>query len=433
MGGSAALIHEVVARTHREEWARIVAGLARRCGDLDLAEEMTAEAFASAVAHWPIDGAPPNPGGWITTTAYRKLIDRLRREGHREPKHLEALMLYDPTPSAPVGAVEDDRLRLLFICCHPSLTMEARVALTLRMVGGLKVSEIAHAFLVQESTMGQRITRAKAKLKASKIPYRMPAAGDLLDRLDGVLAVLYLIFNEGYFASGPNVAPLRRDLTGEAIRLTRLVRELLPKEQDASGLLALMLLSEARADARLSADGGELIRLDEQDRGSWDRALISEGLSLLRGDRSPTVRSTPRRRFALLAEINAVHVEAPQPRDTDWGRIVSLYEQLELIDPSPLVTLNKAIAISELDSPLVALSIVERLRGALDGFHGFHVTRAELLRASGQSEHAHAAYGVAIDLAHNTAERAHLIRRRNQLAVPAEYEIPDIPKNGDIK
>lgn len=433
MGGSVAFVHEVVARTHREEWARIVAGLARRCGDLDLAEEMTAEAFASAVAHWPIDGAPPNPGGWITTTAYRKLIDRLRREGHRESKHLEALMLYDPTPSAPVGAVEDDRLRLLFICCHPSLTMEARVALTLRMVGGLKVSEIAHAFLVQESTMGQRITRAKAKLKASKIPYRIPAAADLLDRLDGVLAVLYLIFNEGYFASGPNVAPLRRDLTGEAIRLTRLVRELLPNEHEATGLLALMLLSEARADARLSADGGELIRLDEQDRGSWDRALISEGLSLLGGDRWPTVRSTPRRRFTLLAEINAVHVEAPQPRDTDWGRIVSLYEQLELIDPSPLVTLNKAIAISELDSPLVALSIVERLRGALDGFHGFHVTRAELLRASGQSEHARAAYGVAIDLAHNTAERAHLIRRRNQLAVPAGHELPDVTTNGDIK
>lgn len=421
----------MLARTHREEWARIVAGLARRCGYLDLAEEMTAEAFASAVTHWPVDGAPPNPGGWITTTAYRKMIDRLRREAQRESKYLEARMLHDPTPSERVGAVEDDRLRLLFICCHPTLTMEARVALTLRMVGGLKVSEIARAFLVQESTMGQRITRAKAKLKASRIPYSMPAEADLMDRIDGVLAVLYLIFSEGYFASGPDVAPIRRDLTAEAIRFARLTQELLPNDQEAAGLLALMLLSEARAQARLSADGEELVRLDEQDRGSWDRALISEGLTLLRRH-SRAKRSTPRRRFMLMAEINAVHVEAPRPRDTDWERIVSLYEQLELIDPSPLVTLNRAIAVSEHDSPLVALSIVERLRGALDDFHGFHVTRAELLRASGQSEPARTAYGVAIDLAHNTAERAHLIRRRNQLPVPAEPEIPDIPTNGDI-
>jgi RNA polymerase sigma-70 factor (ECF subfamily) len=400
---------------------------------LDLAEEMTAEAFASAVARWPIDGTPPNPGGWVTTTAYRKMIDRVRREAHRESKHREALALHDPTPFEPVGAVEDDRLRLLFICCHPALAMEARVALTLRMVGGLKVSEIARAFLVQESTMGQRISRAKAKLKASKIPFSLPTAGDLSGRIDGVLAVLYLIFNEGYFASGPDTAPLRRDLTGEAIRLARLARELLPDEQEAAGLLALMLLSEARADARLSADGDQLVRLDEQDRGSWDRALISEGLSLLGSDRWPTLTSAPRRRFTLLAENNAVHVTAARARDTDWERIVSLYEQLELIDPSPLVTLNKAIAIGEFDSPLVALSIVERLRDALDGFHGFHVTRAELLRASGQPEHARAAYGAAIDLARNTAERAHLIRRRDQLAVTAEQETRDITTNGDIK
>lgn len=423
----------MVARTHREEWARIIAGLARRCGDLDLAEEMTAEAFASAVAHWPTDGIPPNPAGWITTTAYRKMIDRLRREANREAKHREALVIQDPTPPEPVGAVEDDRLRLFFICCHPALTMEARVALTLRMVGGLTVPEIAHAFLVQESTMGQRISRAKAKLRASEIPYRMPTATDLSGRIDGVLSVLYLIFNEGYFASGPDAAPLRRDLTGEAIRLARLVRELLPDDREAAGLLALMLLSEARADARLSADGERLVRLEEQDRGSWDRTLISEGLAALEDAERPTIGSASRGRFTLLAEINAVHVTAPHPHDTDWARIVRLYEQLEQIDPNPLVTLSKAIALSEFDSPLVAMPIVERLSGALDGFHGFHVTRAELLRATGRTEEARTAYGVAIERARNAAERAHLTRRRSQLASPAEPEAPTTTTEGDIR
>ena len=413
---------EAVARTHREEWARVVAGLARRFGDLDLAEEMAAEAFATAVERWPADGIPPNPGAWITTTAHRRAIDRLRRESRRDAKQQEAFMMHDDSPPDPVGAVDDDRLRLVFTCCHPALSMEARVALTLRIVGGLTVPEIAHAFLVQETTMGQRISRAKAKIKAAHIPFRVPEHTDLPARVGGVLAVLYLIFNEGYLASGEGSDPIRRDLTGEAIRLTRLVRELLPDDSDergeATGLLALMLLTEARAAARVSRDG-ELVRLDEQDRGAWDRALIAEGLALVR-ERVDAVRAGRARagRYELLAAINAVHVRAPHARDTDWSQIVALYGQLERIDPSPIVTLNKAIAISEFDSPQVALALVDTLAGSLDEYHAFHATRAELLRLVGRSADAHAAYDRAIELAGNTAESSHLIRRRGQLATP---------------
>ncbi|REJ04705.1 RNA polymerase sigma factor [Microbacterium bovistercoris] len=404
----------VITRTHREEWARIVAGLTRRLGDLDLAEEMAADAFATAVEHWPAHGVPPNPPGWLTTTANRKAIDRLRREARREDKHREALMLHDPEPAEPTGAVEDDRLRLLFICCHPALPLEARVALTLRMLGGLTVAEIAHAFLVQDTTMGQRISRAKAKIKTAGIPFSNPEPDDLPARVDGVLTVLYLVFNEGYLASAPDAPPIRRDLTAEAIRLTRLTRELLPDDAEVTGLLALMLLTEARARTRLSTDG-ELVRLDEQDRGAWDRALIAEGLQLL--ETSDTTDAPPGR-YRLLASINAEHVSAPHARDTDWARIVTLYTRLEEIDPSPIVTLNKAIAVSEHDSPDVALAIVDRLADSLDGFHAFHATRAELLRATGRSADARIAYDRAIDLAGNTAETAHLSRRRNQLAAP---------------
>lgn len=403
----------VLARTHREEWARIVAGLARRFDDLDLAEEMTAEAFAIAVEQWPRHGIPPNPAGWVTTTANRRAIDRLRREARRDEKHREAVAMQDPEPAAPTGAVEDDRLRLLFICCHPVLSLDARVALTLRVVGGLTVAEIAHAFLVQDTTMGQRISRAKAKIKAAGIPFAIPAAEDLPERLDAVLAVLYLVFNEGYLASGPDTPVIRRELTAEAIRLARLAQELRPDDAEVTGLLAVMLLTDARAPARVSADG-ELVRLDEQDRGSWDRALIAEGLRLL-ASREP---DEPSGRYRLLAEINAAHVTAPHPRDTDWARIASLYSRLEEIDPNPLVTLNKAIAVSEHDSPELALVIVERLAEQLDGHHAFHITRAELLRATGRSAEARAAYDRAIELAGATAETRHLIRRRNQLAPP---------------
>jgi RNA polymerase sigma-70 factor (ECF subfamily) len=399
----------------------------------DLAEETAAEAFATAVERWPVDGVPPNSGAWITTTAHRKAIDRLRREARRDEKQQEALMLHDDSPPDPLGAVEDDRLRLVFTCCHPALSMDARVALTLRIVGGLTVREIAHAFLVQETTMGQRISRAKAKIKTAGIPYRVPRAEDLPARVAGVLAVLYLIFNEGYLASGAETDPIRRDLTGEAIRLTRLVRELLPEgsgeRREATGLLALMLLTESRAAARVSSDG-ELVRLDEQGRGAWDRALIDEGTALVR-----ELLGTPGReegspgRYALLAAINAVHVSAPHARDTEWEQIVALYAQLERVDPNPIVTLNKAIAVSEFDSPDVALAMVERLGDRLAGYHAFHATRAELLRRLGRSADARAAYDRAIELAGNTAEVAHLIRRRGQLAAPVP-NLPNLP-NGE--
>lgn len=407
-------VEAAIVRTHREEWARIVAGLMRRYGDLDLAEETAAEAFARAVERWPADGVPPNPGGWITTTAHRTAIDRLRREARRTELHQEAIMLHDDSTAESVGAIDDDRLRLVFTCCHPALSMEARVALTLRIVGGLTVAEIARAFLVQETTMGQRISRAKAKIRTARIPYRLPEREDLPSRLDGVLTVLYLIFNEGYLASGAGVDPIRRDLTGEAIRLTRLVRDLLPEASaeraDATGLLALMLLTEARADARVSADG-VLVRLDEQDRRSWDRALVDEGLALV-GE----LGDAPPRRYQLLAAINAVHVSAPHARDTDWARIVALYGRLEQLDPSPIVTLNRAIALSEYDSPDVALAVVDGLGDDLDAHHALHATRAELLRRVGRSADAVAAYDRAMELAGNAAEVAHLRRRRAQLS-----------------
>jgi RNA polymerase sigma-70 factor (ECF subfamily) len=386
----------------------VVATLARRLGDLDIAEEMTAEAFAVAVERWPIDGVPPNPGAWLTTTAHRKAIDRLRREVRREEKHREAMMLYD-TPE-PLGAIDDDRLRLVFTCCHPALAMEARIALTLRMVGGLTVPEIAHAFLVEEAAMSQRITRAKAKIKAAKIPYGVPFREDIPARVAGVLTVLYLIFNEGYLASSPGQEPVRSDLTAEAIRLTRLVHALMPADGEVAGLLALMLLTEARRVARLSASG-ELVALDDQDRGAWNRELIAEGHALVR---ARLMSGSAPGRYQVLAAINAVHTDARDVRDTDWSQIVALYDQLTRLDPSPIVRLNRAIAIAELDGPEVALAEVDRL--PLEDYHAFHATRAELLRRLGRSAESRAAYDRAIELAGNSAETAQLERRRDQLA-----------------
>ena len=308
-------VRAAITRAHREEWARVVATLARRFGDLDIAEEMTAEAFATAVKRWPVDGVPPNPGAWLTTTANRKAIDRLRREARRADKHKEALMLSDT--AEPLGAIDDDRLRLVFTCCHPALAMEARVALTLRMVGGLTVPEIAHAFLIQEAAMGRRITRAKAKIKVARIPYRVPSREDLPARVTGVLAVLYLIFNEGYLASDPEKEAIRSDLTAEAIRLTRLVRDLMPADGEVAGLLALMLLTEARRAARVSANG-ELVTLAEQDRDAWDRELIAEGHALVR---ARLASGQAPGRYQILAAINAVHTDARDVRDTDWSQV----------------------------------------------------------------------------------------------------------------
>jgi RNA polymerase sigma-70 factor (ECF subfamily) len=403
-------VGEVIARAHREEWARVVATLARRFRDLDIAEEMTAEAFAAAVERWPADGVPPSPGAWLTTTAHSRAIDRIRREARRADKHKEALMLSDAPE--PLGAIDDDRLRLVFTCCHPALAMEARVALTLRMVGGLTVPEIARAFLVQETAMGQRITRAKAKIKAARIPYRVPSREDLPARVSGVLTVLYLIFNEGYLASGPGKEAVRGSLTAEAIRLTRLVRDLMPADGEVAGLLALMLLSQARRAARVSASG-ELVALGEQDRGAWDRELIAEGHALVR---ARLASGQAPGRYQVLAAVNAVHTSARDVRDTDWSQVIALYDQLARLDPSPIVALNRAIAVAELDGPQTALAQVDGL--PLEGYRAFHATRADLLRRLGRSEESRAAYDRAIGLAGNTAETAYLIRRRGQLAGP---------------
>lgn len=407
-------VDEALTRAHLEEWARVVAGLARRFGDLDLAEDAAAEAFTTAVERWPRDGVPPNPGAWLTTTATRKAIDRLRRESRRDDKHKAALMLSDDSPPEQTGPVDDDRLRLIFTCCHPALAMEARVALTLRLLGGLTVAEIAHAFLVPETTMARRITRAKAKIAAAHVPYRVPSATDLRGRLAGVLAVVYLIFNEGYLATGGD-DPMRADLTDEAIRLGRLLRTLLPDEGEVTGLLALMLLIDARRTARVSRTG-ELVTLEEQDRGAWSRALIVEGHALVR-ERIAAVAGggEPPGRYQLLAAINAVHTAAPSARDTDWSQIVALYDRLLAADPSAIVRLNRAIAVAEIDGPDVALAELDRLRAPLDGYHAYHAARADLLRRLGRSEEARSAYDRAVQLAGNPAERAYLARRRDQL------------------
>jgi RNA polymerase sigma-70 factor (ECF subfamily) len=408
---SAADAGEAVTRAHREEWARVVAALARRFGDLDIAEEAAAEAFATAVQRWPADGVPPNPGAWLTTTANRKAIDRIRRESKLGGKQREAQLLHDDDPPEPLGAIEDERLRLIFTCCHPALAMDTRVALTLRMVGGLTTPEIARAFLVQETAVGQRITRAKAKIKAARIPYRVPSAEDLPGRVSGVLAVLFLVFNEGYLATGPGADPVRHDLTTEAIRLTRLIRALMPQDGEAAGLLALMLLTEARRTARVSPSG-ELVPLGEQDRGAWDAALIAEGHRLVRERLAARVAPG---RDQVLAAISAVHTSARDVRDTDWSQVVDLYNQLVRLDPSPVIALNRAIAVAELDGPEVALAAVDRLGGKLAGYHAYHATRADLLRRLGRGQQARAAYDKAIELAGNTAETAALTRRRDQL------------------
>jgi RNA polymerase sigma-70 factor, ECF subfamily len=403
---------------HRTEWARLVASLARRFGDLEIAEEAASEAFLAAVEHWGTV-PPPNPGGWLMTTATRRAIDRLRRESRREDKYAAALVIGtahtadDPAPEEqgeidPTGALADDRLRLIFICCHPALAPEAQVALTLRLVGGLTVEQIARGLLKSEAAVGQRITRAKAKVASARIPYRIPDDEALPERLASVLAVLYLVFNEGYLPIGDE--PLRPDLTAEAIRLTRLLCELLPRASEATGLLALMLLTEARRPSRVSTDG-VLVTLADQDRGSWDRELIGEGHTLVR---DLIAAGEPPGRYQLEAAINAVHTYAPDIRDTDWGQLSTLYDQLFALNPSPVVALNRAIVRAELDGAAVALAEVNRLD--LAGYHPWHVTRAELLRRLGRSAEARSAYDSAIELTTNGAEALHLERRRASLA-----------------
>ena len=408
---SLADVRDAITQAHREEWARVVASLTRRFGDLDIAEEAAAEAFAAAVERWPVDGVPPKPGAWLTTTANHKAIDRIRRESKRDGKQREAQLVFADEPAGPVGAVEDERLRLIFTCCHPALSPQAQVALTLRMVGGLTVPEIARAFLVQEATMGQRITRAKSKINTARIPYRVPSAHDLPARVHGVLAVLFLVFNEGYLSSGPDTDPVRHDLTAEAIRLARLLHDLMPDDGEVTGLLALMLLTEARRAARVSASG-ELVTLDEQDRGTWDATLIAEGHRLVR-ERLATGMAPGR--YQVLAAISAVHTFARDARDTDWSQVVALYDQLVRLHRSPIIALNRAVAVAERDGPDVALAAVEELGGTLTGFHAFQATRADLLRRVGRSQESREAYDRAIELAGNTAEIAYLRRRRDEL------------------
>jgi RNA polymerase sigma-70 factor (ECF subfamily) len=391
----------------QEAWPAMIASLVRRFGDLDVAEDAAGEAVAAAVAMWR-EGLPANPVGWLMTTATRKAIDRLRRETRGRALHTEAARLV-PEEGEPMGAVGDDRLRLVFMACHPALAQEAQVALTLRLVGGLTTAEIARAFLVAEPTMAQRLTRAKRKIRDARIPFGVPARDDLAERVDGVLTVIYLVFNEGYLA-GAGEEPIRADLTAEAIRLGRLLHELLPEDGEVTGLLALMLMTEARRTARLSSEG-ELVTLEEQDRTGWDRGLIAEGHALVRARIATGVAPG---RYQLQAAINAVHTSAPEFRATDWGQIVQLYDQLLALDPSPVVVLNRAVAIAEVDGPDVALALVEQL--PLEGYDAWHVTRAELLRRLGRSADAAAAYDAAIALTGNTAQQRHLRRRRSQLA-----------------
>jgi len=395
-----------VERVFREEYGRLIASLVRRFGDIDIAEEAAGEALVAALEKWPESGVPPNPGGWLTTTAGNRAIDRIRREKLRDAKHQAATMTHDDTPHQPTGPVEDDRLRLIFTCCHPALAPEARIALTLRLLGGLTVAEIAQAFLVPETTMAQRITRAKKKIAAAKVPYRVPESSDLPARLGGVLTVLFLVFNEGYLATG-DADPVRAELTAEAIRLTRILRQLLPGEPEVAGLLGLMVLTEARREARVR--DGQLVPLDEQDRAGWDRALISEGHDLVRA----CLATNRPGRYQILAAINAVHTDAPAASDTDWSQVVALYDQLSRLDPSPIVALNRAVAVAELDGPDVGLALVDRL--PLDGYHAWHATRADLLRRLGRSDEAKEAYDAAIAATLNSAERAYLGRKRGEL------------------
>ena len=388
----------------RRQYGRAVSVLVRAFGDIDLAEEGVQDAFAVASERWVIDGLPPSPAGWIITTARRKILDRLRREASRHDRHAQSALVYERDEPELDLTVQDDRLRLIFTCCHPALAPPARVALTLRLLGGLTTTEIARAFVVPEPTMAQRISRAKAKIRDAVIPYRVPSSAELPDRLRSVLSVVYLVFNEGYAATaGDRLA--REDLTTEAIRLGRVLATLMPDEPEVLGLLALMLLTEARRPARADADG-VLVPLPEQDRSLWDLDLIDEGQSIVRR----CLRRNVPGPYQIQAAINAVHADAPSAGATDWRQILALYDQLIVHDRSPVVTLNRAVALAEVQGVEPALAAIDEL--PLDSYYLLHAVRADFLRRLGRTEQALAEYDAALGLTENEAERAFLRRAR---------------------
>jgi RNA polymerase sigma-70 factor (ECF subfamily) len=396
-----------IEHTYRESSGRAVATLIRFFGDIDLAEEAVQEAFTVAAERWPAAGVPPNPGGWIVTTARNKALDRLRRESSRYGREAQAALLGAGAGSSETGPLHDDRLRLIFTCCHPALAPEARIALTLRLIAGLQTAEIARAFLVPEVTVAQRLVRAKRKIRDAGIPYRVPRDAELPDRLPFVLAVVYLVFNEGYMASAGDDL-IRSDLCAEAIRLARLLAELMPDEPEVWGLLALLLLTEARRQAR-TGPGGSPVLLADQDRGRWDRDLVTEGMGLVQA----CLRRNRPGPYQLQAAISAVHSDAATAAQTDWGQILALYDQLITIAPTPVVALNRCVAVAELHGPSEALAMVDELD--LDGYHLFHSTRADLLRRLGRRDDARAAYDAAIARTANRAEQSFLRHQRDSL------------------